>query len=133
MSNDWWSRKISGDTTPPPPASTPPITPPMRTAIRIPAPQQQAVAVNPTVQMQPQGRVLDPNRGSQDQISMGEAVRLWQGSRAAQNDAHPCPECGSHLVFSRSKGMVNGASPAPRCYECGWNGRYSQGDQSNWV
>lgn len=131
MSNDWWSRKISGDT-PAPAPSTPPVTPPMRSAIRIPQPLQP-VAVNPTVQLQPQGRVLDPNRGAQENVTMGEAIRLWKGGEAARRETQSCPECGSHLVFSRSKGMVNGASPAPRCYECGWNGRYAQGDQSNWV
>ena len=105
----------------------------MRNAIRIPQPTQ-AVAANPTVQVQPQGRVLDPQRGPQDQITMGEALRLWQGGEGARRESGSCPECGSHLVFSRSKGTtVNGAAPAPRCYECGWNGRYSQGEQSNWA
>lgn len=133
MSNDWWSRKISGDTAvTAPPASTPPVSPPLRTAIRIPQPTQPVVA-NPTVPVQPQGRVLDPNRGENEQIGMGDAIRLWKGGEAARRETQPCPECGSGLMFSRSKGMINGASPAPRCYECGWNGRYSQGDQSSWV
>lgn len=129
--SDWWSRRLS-DNSPPPQSSTPPVTPPMRTAIRIP--QQNAVVANPTVQVQPQERVLDPSRNPQDQITMGEALRLWKGGEAARRETNSCPECGSNLVFSRAKGTtVNGASPAPRCYECGWNGRYSQGEQSNWV
>lgn len=129
--SDWWSKRISGEV-PAPTVSTPPVTPPMRTAIRIPQ-TPQPVVQNPTVQVQPQRRVLDPERGENEQISMGDAIRLWKGGEAARRETHSCPECGSDLLFSRSKGMINGAAPAPRCYECGWNGRYAQGDQSNWV
>lgn len=130
--SDWWSKQLSGNA-PAPVQSTPPVTPPMRTAIRIPA-----VVANPTVQVQPQQpqhqHVLDSSRGPQDQISMGDAIRMWKGGEAHRKENNSCPECGSNLVFSRSKGtMINGASPAPRCYECGWNGRYSQGEQASWV
>lgn len=132
--SDWWSSRIAGSQPAPQPA-TPPVTPPLRGGIRIPA-----VVANPTVQVQPQqvqqssGNVLDPARGPQDQITMGEAIRLWKGGKGNRKETGSCPECGSHLVFSRSDGtMVNGASPAPRCYECGWNGRYSQGEQASWV
>lgn len=129
--SDWWTRQLTSPT-PAAPASTPPVTPPMRGAVRIPA-----VVTNPTVQVQPQQlseNTLDPTRGPQEHVTMGEAIRLWKGGEAARKENHSCPECGGGLVFSRSKGtMINGASPAPRCYECGWNGRYSQGEQASWV
>lgn len=62
---------------------------------------------------------------------MGEALRLWKGGEAMRKEGNmTCPECGSIYVFSRTgrgqNTMVNGAAPAPRCYECGWNGLYDQ-------
>lgn len=127
--SDWWSRQLSGEK-PSYPVTTPPITPPMRTAIRIPqsySPYPQSMASDP------QSRSLDPMRSPDEQITMGDALRLWRGGEAARKETHSCPECGSSLVFSRSKGGVNGMPPAPRCYTCGWNGKYSQGDQSSWI
>jgi hypothetical protein len=133
-SNDWWSRQLSGSPAPAPSRSTPPVTPPMRNAIRLPqAPQQVAVAASPTFQVTQQ-EVLDPRQDPSAKIPMGEAIKMWKGGEAHRRDAGNCPECGSHLYFSRAKGtMVNGASPAPRCYECGYNERYTQADQSNWA
>jgi hypothetical protein len=131
--SDWWSKKIAGESpTPQRTSATPPVTP----AIRFPAqaqPQQQQ-------QMPSNGHptnVLDPNRAPTEQISMGEAIRLWKGGEAHRKEGGmTCPECGSANVFSRvSRGgntMINGAAPAPRCFECGWNGRYSQADQGSW-
>lgn len=80
-------------------------------------------------------RVLDETRQPTDNISMGEAIRLWKGGEAARREGNvTCPACGSRNVFSRAKGtMVNGATPAPRCFECGWNGIYEQGEQSSWA
>lgn len=128
MANDWWTRRLSSDA--PAPASSPslpPITPPMRTAIRIPTQSQQPQASH-------NSNVLDPTRAENDNIPMGDAIRLWKGSRAMQRETMTCPDCGSDHVFSRSNGAgINGASPAPQCYTCGWNGKYSQGDQANWV
>jgi hypothetical protein len=130
--SDWWSKKIAGDKpTPTRTTTTPPTTPPLR----FPAPQQQrAPHVHQTAHNQ---NVLDPNRAPTEQISMGEALRLWKGGEAARKEGDStCPECGSIYVFSRvgrgSNSMINGAQPAPRCYSCGWNGRYSQADQTNW-
>lgn len=127
---DWWSRQLGGNA-PAPVVSTPPVTPPMHHALRVPAQTPQPAYQNPSGNT----KVLDPRRGPNDQITMGEALRLWTGGEAARRETESCPSCGSHLVFSRSglNGRINGASPAPRCYSCGWNGRYEQGDQSNWV
>lgn len=132
MSDSWWSRQL-GNSTPAPQTSTPPVSPPVRGGIRIPAVVQQPQAVAVQTHMIQQ-QVLDPQRDPQSQISMGDAIRLWQGGEAHKRDGGNCPECGSHLYFSRSKGAtVNGASPAPRCYSCGYNERYTQAEQSNWV
>lgn len=130
--SDWWSKKLAGQQpTPARTYATPPTSPPLR----IPAPVEPS---NPSPQYPPtqNGRqdLLDPSRGPTEQITMGEALRLWKGGEAMRKEGNlSCPECGSSNVFSRTgKGhstMVNGASPAPRCYECGWNGLYGQG---NW-
>jgi len=125
--SDWWSKKIAGDK--PTPARTY-TTPPTSPALQFPVTQQ------PQQQVQNQN-VLDPERGATEQINMGDAIRLWKGGEAARKEGNStCPECGSIYVFSRTgrgaNSMINGAQPAPRCYACGWNGRFSQGEQSNW-
>lgn len=129
MANDWWSRRLAdGPAAPKATPNLPPVTPPMRTAIRIPTQTQQAP------QHQHSRDVLDPNRAENENVPMGDAIRLWKGSRAMQRETLSCPECGSDHVFSRSNGAgINGAPPAPQCYTCGWNGKFSQGDQANWV
>ena len=130
--SDWWSRRLS-DTPQRPaqrPEASPPVTPPTRWGIQVPA---QAPPVHP--QVAGNQRVLDENRAPTENITMGEALRLWKGGEAARREGGmTCPACGSRHVFSRAKGtMVNGATPAPRCFECGWNGIYEQGEQSSWA
>lgn len=130
--SDWWSRRLSD--TPQRPAqrteASPPVTPPTRWGIQVPA---QAPQVQPPASGNQ--RVLDENRAPTENITMGEALRLWKGGEAARREGGmTCPACGSRHVFSRAKGtMVNGATPAPRCFECGWNGIYEQGEQSSWA
>lgn len=133
--NDWWSQRLSGSAPRQPTrteSSVPPVSPPMRVGVSVPMvqQQQQVTAGNQ--------RVLDESRAPTDNISMGEAIRLWKGGEAARKQGDmSCPECGSQHVFVRTaKGgntMVGGNSPAPRCFECGWNGLYDQGSQSSWA
>jgi len=134
--SDWWSRQLSNPQQRTAPRqesySSPPITPPVRFgSIQIPVQHQ------PQPQ-QPQQRVLDENRAPTENVSMGDAIRLWKGGEAAkkQPDMY-CPECGSQNIFVRTaKGgntMISGSNPAPRCFECGWNGIYDQGSQSSWA
>jgi hypothetical protein len=66
------------------------------------------------------------------------AKRLWKGGEAAKKQGDmSCPDCGSQNIFVRTaKGgntMISGNAPAPRCFECGWNGIYDQGSQSSWA
>lgn len=124
--SDWWSKKLAGETpTPQRTYTTPPTTVPIRTPM--PAPAQTQPMQSPNGRQE----VLDPSRGPNEQITMGEALRLWQGGEAMRKEGNlTCPDCGSIYVFSRTgrghNTMINGASPAPRCYECGWNGMYDQ-------
>jgi hypothetical protein len=134
--SDWWSRQLSNPQQRTAPRqegySSPPITPPVRFgSIQIPAQQQ------PQPQ-QTQQRVLDENRAPTENVSMGEAIRLWKGGEAAKKQGDmSCPDCGSQNIFVRTaKGgntMISGNAPAPRCFECGWNGIYDQGSQSSWA
>lgn len=119
--NDWWSKKLAGEKpttsrTSPYPATTypTPMAPPQSTQVRQPQPQQVDTA---------------PASSFTEALKKG----ITNGGEAARREVHNCPACGSAYVFSRAKGsMLNGASPAPRCYECGWNGLYEQAEQSNW-
>jgi hypothetical protein len=126
--SDWWSKKLAGEK-----PSTPRVspTPPTQPVIRLPATQQTVP------QEQQRQEVLNPNRAPTENISMGEAIRLWKGGEAHRRDGGlTCPDCGSNNVFSRTgrgaNSMVNGAQPAPRCFECGWNGLYDQASQASW-
>jgi len=123
--SDWWSKKLAGEK-----PTTRPNLPPVQAPINFPQTQPaQAPAhvQNPNVSMQPQHK---PE-------SFSEALRMGvtNGGEAMRKDGNlTCPECGSQYVFSRTKGnMVAGASPAPRCYECGWNGLYDQASQGAWI
>ena len=121
--SDWWSQKLQTPTRAPQ-YSTPPITPPAKVGIRIPQDyqqQQNRAPVQPQVSQDPRA-----------EIHMGEAITLWKGGEG-NRDASTCPSCGSGLFFSRSKSAVNGISPAPHCYSCGFNAKFDQGDQSNWA
>ena len=70
--------------------------------------------------------------------SFSEALKMGvtNGGEAARRDTMTCPACGGGYVFSRTKATggttVGGNAPAPRCYTCGWNGIYHQGDEANW-
>lgn len=133
--SDWWARRLSE------PAqkqervqsSVPPVTPPVRVPISFP----QAPTATPQQVAQSRGQLLDETRAPTEQITMGEALRLWKGGEAMRREGGmTCPSCGSSNVFSRvGRGgtMVNGSQPAPRCFECGWNGMYDQGEQSSWA
>jgi len=134
MSSDWWSKRLSSNqpaASRPTTTSMPPVTPP----IRIPS---GLVHSNP----QPyQDTTIPQQHNPNEPITMGEALRqphLWEGrGEAAKKQGNlTCPECGSGNVFVRTaKGgntTINGNSPAPRCFECGWNGMYDQASQASW-
>lgn len=134
--SDWWSKKLSGEKpTPQRNYATPPTSPPLR----IPMSPTTTPAQTP-MQAPQQGHqnLADPNKPPNAEVSFSEAMRNWQGGEAMRKEGNmTCPDCGSIYVFSRTgrgAGTTrNGFSPAPRCYECGWNGMYDQASQGNWV
>jgi hypothetical protein len=107
--------------------------------------QQPAPATAPTMQGVPlqtgeRQQMLDPNRAPNEEVSMGEAMRLWRGGEAHRTEGHlACPACGSATGYTAYSGMaagaarINGQQPRPHCFECGYNGSFSQGMESNWA
>lgn len=126
MSSDWYARRLQGNT---PPARGITIGPQPAPA---PAPVQHA----PVQQQVPQGAVQEPAPASLSDFLRGNASK---GAQAAQTDGgRTCPNCGSHNLFSQvgqavMKSDGTQVAPAPKCFECGWNGRFSQADQGNWA
>ena len=118
--SSWWEKKLSGDTEPTK-TSLPPTT--HRPVLPVFTQQTATPSHTPAVQQDPTG-----------QTTMGTAIRTWKGGEAHRRDGNlTCPSCGSKNVFSRSNGGGGTKAPAPRCFECGWNGLYTQADQSSWV
>ena len=121
MSN-WWDNKLNNKTTEQRPSV------PISTDHILPALQQQARAV---VQAAEQARPIPDADGK---IDMGTAMRSWKGGEAHRLDGNlTCPRCGGKNVFSRVNASSGGNVPAPRCFECGWNGVYEQADQVSWT
>lgn len=119
--SSWWDKKLTGAE---PARSSPPIT----KDATLPALRQQATEVAaqrtalPSTQSDPTG-----------ETNMGSAIRSWKGGEAHRREGSlTCPRCRSKNVFNRSNGGTLGHSPAPRCFECGWNGLYEQADQTSW-
>ena len=117
--SDWWTKKLAGEKPTPQP--------------RIPG-----IPYTPTQQpqAQPQPRQVTPQDLPKDEhIPMGAAIRMWKGGEAHRKEGDmSCPDCGSKNVFTRSKNnIINGKAPAPRCFECGWNGLYEQATQISWT
>jgi hypothetical protein len=130
MSNDWWSKKLSGAQ---PQKTAPSSVPPISIPLRFPTPQPTP---RPLYTTDRQDRLRD-DLPSDAQLTMGEAIKLWKGGEAMKKQGDlTCPECGSGNVFIRtskaSSNTVQGNAPAPRCFECGWNGMYDQASQASW-
>lgn len=124
--SDWWSKKLAGEKpTPERQRFTHPVT---------------SVPINtiPTQQAAPIQQGVMPQQEEAPE-SFSEALRrgVTKGGEATRREVSTCPACGGSYVFSRTKSgggtLVGGAAPAPRCYTCGWNGLYEQGDESSWA
>lgn len=125
--SSWWAKKLnSTNDAPRYSLSVPPQT--VAPARREVQPQQQSVGT------------LDSQRPPNAEITMGEAMRIWKGGEAHKKEGHlACPSCGSTTGYTAYSGMaagsvrVNGQQPRPHCFECGYNGSFAQGLESNWA
>lgn len=120
--SDWWNKKLKGEKPSPQPMY----------------PNPAAYSQRPAQTQEVQPHTVEENLPPNTQINMGQAIRMWKGGEAHRKEGNMrCPECNSRNVFTRTgKGansMINGAAPAPRCFECGWNGMYDQASQVNWA
>lgn len=130
MSNkDWYAKRLG---------NTPPASVQQRMPQQQPNHPVQQVVQQHVTQVNQQA-VADPPQAEKHFL---EALNTWglRGGEAARTDTmKSCPNCGTHLVFGRQNG--NGAvfgpngvvAPAPRCFECGWNGKFVQANQGNWA
>lgn len=120
--SDWWSKKLAGEKPTTPRPSLPTTAVPMR----FPAATTAAA--------QPQHHDSGPEPETLSEFLRSNKTK---GGEATRRETMTCPDCGSPYVFSRTgrgaNTMINGASPAPRCYECGWNGLYDQASQTSWA
>lgn len=121
MPNDdgWWARKLGN---PQPQQQYPPTQYQPQ-----PAPQYQQAPQYPQQQQQQQQqpRVTAEN--------LYQAALTWQGGEAHRTEVYNCPKCGGGHYFSRSAGVSRGPAPAPMCYDCGYNGMFTQGDPATYA
>lgn len=116
---DWWAKKLG--TQQPTQRSTPDTWNLPRHTTPTPGyePHQQ--------QYIPQYDALPVDENGQMHFMDG-AVR-WQGGEGTHTETQRCPKCHSGNYFSRkseAKFTKNGAAtPAPQCFNCGYNGIYT--------
>jgi hypothetical protein len=110
--SDWWAKKLG----------TQPLgTAPSRAYPPTQAPSSDGFISTPAAApQQPMPPVTTEN--------LGQLLQFWKGGQGARNTGR-CPECGSESLFRR---MVGSMEAAPLCYSCGYNGRFQQGDPTNW-
>lgn len=140
--SSWWANKL-GQQQPrgivvPPVQQAPQQRPVPQQVVQ--QPMQQPTMEGVPLQQGERQQVLDPRRDSNAEVSMGDAMRLWRGGEAHRTEGNmQCPACGSKTGYTAYSGMgagaarVNGQQPRPHCFECGYNGSYSQGLESNWA
>lgn len=116
--SDWWARKLGQAQ-----QRTPLVPTPRYPQYQQQAPQQpQAPQYQ---QPQQQMRVTPEN--------LYDAAMQWQGGEAHRREVQPCPQCGGGHYFSRTNGPSRGPAPAPMCYDCGYNGMFTQGDPATYA
>jgi hypothetical protein len=113
--DSWWANKLG--LTPQQPQT------PLQ-AFQAPPQQQQAPQYQQQVQ-QPYA-APKPENFSQAMAMVQQGIIPTEGGQAAKTDPYSCPECGSPNYFSRKANGVGGAVPAPHCFGCGYNGRFTQ-------
>jgi DNA-directed RNA polymerase subunit RPC12/RpoP len=128
--SDWWSKKLSNPN-PSQRSSTAPYPSNLPTSVRLRFPETQQQPVSPE-------RITHETLSPNTEIKMGDAIRMFKGGEAMKKEGDArCPDCGSQHVFSRvsrnANTTIQGKAPAPRCFECGWTGMYTQAVEGNWA
>ena len=133
--SDWWSKRLGGA---PPPAPSLPPQGPSRTLFARNAPPPAA----------PQAPVYEPEEAAEGDIlgahptkddathpaefgaKLIAAAGRWRGSVGNKAERERCPQCDSGNFYQRKHGR-RGPPPAPECFECGYNGLFSQTGNSD--
>lgn len=137
MSSDWWAKKLAPQQPQQRGVAIPPVLPPQHYSPQPPHHGAPGTYQQPPQAPQPQQQPPeDPNR----KLSLREAVSRFSGGESARVEGGvSCPQCGSTTSYTEFRGMggmaagVMGNRPAPQCMECGYNGRFVQGDQATWA
>ena len=166
MSNaDWYARRVAPIVQQQQPQAPQQLGPPQGFYLPQPGPAVMPPGNYPPQQPQgypqpPQGYPMAPQgypqqgvyppqmqNFSKQAIQTPEALRqavfsgAWQGTAAARQGTHHCPQCGGPHFMERNGGggvqagvrSLNGGA-APQCYDCGFTGRIpTQGDQATWA
>ena len=134
MTDNWYARaraRVSGQPVPaaPPQGRAQPV-PQYPVQAYAPAPQQvaqQAVAYAPQQQAGPQ-------TAEQAWANKLAGAALNGEGEGHRTNRHPCPRCGGDHFFVNLQTSKRSPSPAPRCFDCGYNdGMFEQGQQSSWA
>lgn len=132
MSTDWWSKRLGTTPTPTPE----PVAPlPGRTLFARNSPP--ATTPQRVVEDVIEDAVLDDRPTRDDATHPAQfgqkilaAASRWRGGIGNKTERERCPQCGSGNFYQRRHGS-RGPAPAPECFECGYNGLFSQTGNSD--
>ena len=135
MSDNWYARaraRVSGQ----------PVQAPFQPRAQ-PVPQQQypvqAYAPAPSAPVQqPQqyapAQEQGPQTPQQAWANKLAGAALSGEGEGARTNRTPCPKCGGNHFFVNLQTSKRSPTPAPRCFDCGYNdGMFEQGQQSSWA
>lgn len=117
---DWYARKLGLTQQQPQQRQQPwpPYAPPQQDYSQQFQPQQQPQEIPPNGQVTVENFV--------------EMAGRWRGGMAHRTEKTPCPSCGSSRFFSRGNANSRSGAPSPHCFDCGYNGLFTQGDPQTW-
>jgi hypothetical protein len=124
-SASWWARRL-GQQAPPAVYQQPQApTPPHNQYPQVPQHMHGAPEnVNPNAVNEAQA-IQAARTGMLDPMQVIAAAGT-RGGKAARTETQNCPSCDSPHYFQRKALSKMGASPAPYCHTCGYNGLFEQ-------
>ena len=126
MSNNWWANKLAPAQPQQPRGGV--VLPPVQPHYQQPPHHGQPGQYQQTAPVPAQQVQVGPD----GKIHIMDAIVAWKGGIAHRSEGGlSCPACGSQTGYTHYSGTA-GNRPAPHCFVCGYNGRFSQGDQASW-
>ena len=60
-------------------------------------------------------------------------MHFYRGGEGHRTNPNACPRCGGNQFFDHVAVSKRGPTPAPHCYNCGYNdGMFEQGLPTSW-